>query len=104
MWELADISDSDYLWVKVVAEIRLNSTGEIREYESEEILSDEEAHPNFFNWAENNYSCDCNRELFFLRAAGESEDGTEDTVCTDGLYSVNLRNPVDGEVYYREFT
>ena len=40
------------------------------------------------------------RELFFERSAG-NEIETEE--CSDGRFSVNLENPVTGEIYYREF-
>ena len=89
-------------WVKVIAHIRKNSTGEVRQYETHEILGEGKDKPNNFNWAENNYSCDCNREIFFERAIGkEIED--EDNDCGHGGFSVNLQNPVTGEFYYKEF-
>lgn len=87
-------------WVRCVAHIRKNATGEVRRYETDEILEDGETHPSVFNWEENNFSCDCNRELFFERSAG-NEIETEE--CSDGRFSVNLENPVTGEIYYREF-
>lgn len=34
-----------------------------------------------YMWTSGNYSCDCNRELLFLRAAGEPEP--ENTACGD---------------------
>ena len=87
-------------WVRCVARIRKNATGEVRRYETDEILEDGETHPSVFKWEENNFSCDCNRELFFERSAG-NEIETEE--CSDGRFSVNLENPVTGEIYYREF-
>lgn len=87
--------------VEVVAEIRLNSTGEVRRYTCNEILMEDEAEPSVFNWAENNYSCDCNREVFFQRAGGDDRD--EDVECTHGRYAVRLVNPVTGKAYYEEF-
>lgn len=41
---------------------------------------------NEFWWKEGNASCDCNRELFFLRARGEEEP--EETECGGDKYSV----------------
>lgn len=91
-------------WVEVIAEIRHNETGEIRRYTASEILGDGEAHPSVFNWAENNYSCDCNRELFFGYAIGQSmEEIDRDDACSEGRYSVRLINPVDNQAYYAEF-
>lgn len=93
----------DYIWVKCIAEIRNNETGEVREYETDEILENGSKHPNIFNWEENNYSCDCNRLLFFNRAKGEEKDEDWDVECSDGKFSVNLKNKKDGKVYYREY-
>lgn len=90
-------------WVRCVAEIRNNDTGEVREYETDEILEDGEEHPNVFNWAENNFACDCNRLLFFSRANGEECDEDWEQECSSGKFSVNLKNKKDGMVYYREF-
>lgn len=87
-------------WVEVIAEIRNNETGTVNKYIANEIFSYGEPYPNTFNWAENNFSCDCNRHLFFHRAIGEeSEDLPE---CTEGDYSVRLINPINGQSYYDE--
>ena len=85
--------------VKVVAHIRKNSTGEIRRCETEEVLEHNADKPTVFNWKENNYSCDCNRELFFERAVGKEID---DDTCSHGRFSVNLENPITGEFYEGE--
>lgn len=87
-------------WVKVLVRIRNNATGEIREHFTHEILKVNEEFPSDFNWAENNYSCDCNRYLFFQRAKNDEESA--DIKCSDGKYSVQLINPVTGTVYYDE--
>ena len=96
------------IWVECIAEIRKNDTGEIREYETHEILTIGDEHPSVFNWEESNYSCDCNRLLFFNRARDEEKDEDwdvecTDVECTDGKFSVNLKNKKDGKVYYREY-
>jgi hypothetical protein len=88
-------------WVSVIAEIRENATGEVREHRSDEILDDGEETPNTYMWEEGNYSCDCNRRLFFERANGEDED--IDSQCTGGKFSVRLRNAKTGKIYYDEF-
>lgn len=59
--------------------IRKNSTGEVR------------VHRNKFDWCEfqwsgGNYACDCNRHLFFNRAAGVEPD--EDMTCGEVEYSI----------------
>lgn len=87
--------------VKAIAEVRDNATGVVREYECEEILGDGESEPCTFIWKDGNYSCDCNRSLFFARAAGDAEDF--DKECSDGKYSVRVRNKKSGRVFYSEF-
>jgi hypothetical protein len=91
------------IWVECIAEIRNNETGEIREYETHEILEIGDEHPSVFNWEENNYSCDCNRRLFFKRANNEETNDDWNVECSDGKFSVNLKNKKDGKVYYREY-
>lgn len=91
------------MWVKCIAEIRKNDTGEIREYETDKILKIGSEHPNIFNWEENNFSCDCNRLLFFKSAGNEEDEEDWDVDCTHGKFSVNLKNKKDGKVYYREY-
>lgn len=39
-----------------------------------------------FQWMENNYSCDCNRHLFFQRASSEDDSG--DKTCGETAYRV----------------
>lgn len=89
--------------VECVAVIRNNETNEIREYEIHELLENGNVAPSVFNWEENNYSCDCNRHLFFKRANDEETPQDFDMECTNGKYSVNLKNKKDDKVYYREF-
>lgn len=49
-----------------------------------------------FQWGENNYSCDCNRALFFARAAGEPDPEID---CSEGLYVVErITDAETGEV------
>jgi hypothetical protein len=52
-----------------------------------------------FLWGpDGNYGCDCNRRLFFARAAGEEEEhhGT----CSEGAFSVRIT--VDGVQVYAD--
>jgi hypothetical protein len=96
--------DAENWWVIVIAEIRDNATGKIREYECEDILGAGEPQPRCFMWEEGNYSCDCNRKSFFQRAAAEDQDDKEQRPCGDGGYAVRLRNKLTGRVYYDEFS
>lgn len=111
-WKVIENSDQerpgyafrDYLAIEVIVEILHNQSGIIHQYIFSEMMQVGENHPSIFNWKENNYSCDCNRHLFFHRAIGqEPEDDDEDDECTDYKYSVRLINPVDGKAYYDEF-
>jgi len=90
-------------WVRCVAHLRQNATGEVRRYETDAILEDGEEVPSVFNWKENNYSCDCNRALFFGYAVGLKYEDMPERRCTHGQFSANLENPVTGEIFYREF-
>jgi len=90
-------------WVLVTARVRKNDTGEMREYQSETIIDDGEAHPSTYIWEDGNYSCDCNRRLFFGYAAGEGGMDEIDHPCGEGAFSVQLVNPVTGTVFYDEF-
>lgn len=103
-WIIVDVpthpmKDAD--WVKTIVTIRRNRDGVVREFEETQIKHHDEDAPSGFIWEEGNYSCDCNRALFFARAGGESDDF--DAECGEGAYSVNVRNPVDGLTYYKEF-
>jgi hypothetical protein len=91
-------------WVRIIARIRNNATGEVREYNgSNAILDDGQAEPSEWIWSGGNYSCDCNRRLFFGYAAGEKPGDIDDDNCGDGKFSVQVLNPVDGRAYYYEF-
>lgn len=87
-------------WVAVEVDIRDNATGVVRTYQTEDIIEPGEDEPSDFAWSEGGYGCDCNRRLFFARAAREPEDW--DGPCSDGLYSVRVRNPVTGRAFYDE--
>ncbi len=61
--------------------IRDTTTGESREcsYEAADVDRCD------FYWLEGNMACDCNRRLYFERAAG-NEPGDGDLPCGDGRY------------------
>jgi hypothetical protein len=89
--------------VDVIAMLRDNATGEVVEYSTEEWMESGEETPSVFNWEMNNYSCDCNRRIFFRDVKGVECPNREDIPCSDGLFSVNLKNALTGEIYYKEF-
>lgn len=51
-------------------------------------------------WSEGNYSCDCNRALFFARAGNEPDAESWDPPCGEGRYAVRIE--VDGRTVYQD--
>lgn len=90
-------------YVKIIAEIRNNLTGEVVEFENEGILKNDEEFPSIFIWKEGNFACDCNRRIFFKTAKNELTDDIFDMECSDGEFSVNLKNKLNNYIYYKEF-
>ena len=74
--------------------LRNNRTGETRWYDDEMDWSD----GSEFLWTEGNYGCDCNRHLFFERAAGIGDDEGEDVDCGEVLYTAVEAVLATGEV------
>ena len=77
--------------IKVKITIRKNATGEIRTFEDNMSVWLDDGIPNCFMWDEGNYSCDCNRFLFFERAGGLEPDWDEGP-CGHDAYSVNIES------------
>lgn len=77
--------------------IRKNETGEIR-IRKDWLFLDANGLPNLFIWQEGNYSCDCNRALFFARANDEDEDCFD---CGESEYSIKIM--LGDECIYSEF-
>jgi hypothetical protein len=85
-----------------IAEIKITDkvTGETRSINiAEEFgpLAELEEHdwPPYI-WVDGNYSCDCNRQLFFMRAGEEEEP--ENNPCGNSRYSVQIAND-SGEIH-----
>lgn len=83
-------------WMPVLIEIRDNATGEIREIEHKISISPEGI-PDPYLWVDGNYSCDCNRIIFFN--AGQY---IEDIPCSDGKFSIRIRDKETGIIYVDE--
>lgn len=83
--------------------IRKNATGEVRQHVDDCPVNDgaNSIGLNVFQWVENNYSCDCNRCLFFCRAAGEEEPHEVD--CGDAAYDLIKVTGSDGSDHSAEF-
>ena len=77
--------------MKIDVHIRKNETGEERVYcDDTEWLDRGECTAEAgvcWMYEEGNYSCDCNRELFFERARGNDPD-LDDVRCSDGRFTV----------------
>lgn len=70
-------------------EITQESTGEVRQYERAEDW-------DWFRWqlwSTGNFSCDCNRELEFIRMGGSepTDEDFEKDACGEGAYAVRVK-------------
>jgi hypothetical protein len=81
--------------MSVTVFIRREDTKEVRKY------VDEYPWQGDYMWADGNYSCDCNRYLFFERAAGNCPewDGGE---CGDELFALRIEDESGKELYRDE--
>lgn len=53
-----------------------------------------------FIWTDGNYSCDCNRHIFFYKDGLKTND-YEDVECGDKLYKVNfIKNLETGKIIF----
>ena len=74
--------------------IRNNETNEIREYVHPQQWYDQCA----YMWEDGNYSCDCNRALFFERAIGADESEAWESRCGSGKFTILKVVLEDGEI------
>lgn len=92
-------------WFPADVYITDTKTGEPRVYRTWETRPDAEGLGGVeFSWSEHNNACDCNRALFFARAADEDEAEVEVEVkCGDGRYRVDRIVDVErNEIVYTE--
>lgn len=90
-------------------EILNTATGETRTIPEDHVWSqprvagdDDQAHGVEYWWTEGNGSCDCNRELEFMRAGGLDPE-TDETEChAENAYLIRLA--IDGAVVVDEIT
>ena len=92
------------LWGEVIAKIRNNKTGEIRDYHTDYYLGDKKEPFEFSDywWSEGNASCDCNRGLFFGYSIGKDYDEIPHE-CGEGGFSVQIISKKNGKILYDEF-
>jgi hypothetical protein len=84
------------IWVRIIVEITDTVTGEKRCFANHDALWDEDNNwPHLWIWEGGNFSCDCNRGLFFH----EHED--IDYPCGEERFVVNLYDSY-GDVFYKE--
>lgn len=50
-------------------------------------------------WSEGNYSCDCNRGMFFAQAAGEPDP---DMICGESRYAVKILSEDGSAILYED--
>ena len=81
-------------------QIRKNDTGETFVYEDDVLWDEEKDCLSVFIWTDGNFSCDCNRKIFFDNIGYQDQD---DAPCGEGAYSVNIIDPVTGKFLYKEF-
>lgn len=79
----------------LIVHIRRNADGEVRQYVDKYPWDS----GSEYMWADGNYSCDCNRYLFFMRAAGEDEGKLIDDRCGDDGYSVRITDEAGNLLY-----
>ena len=89
---------SKYIDITAIAHIKNVETDEIRKCPTQ--IWKQHGYIDPYMWAEGNYGCDCNRQLFFERANGAIPEW-DDFSCGNERYKVNLE--VDKEIVYREF-
>lgn len=92
-----------YRWFPADVYLLDTTTGERRVYESWQIEPDADGYGGCeFMFKEGNYSCDCNRELFFKRAGGEDPD-VGSVECGERRYRVEkIVNVETKMVVYQE--
>lgn len=72
--------------VEIDVHIRCAATGEVRVYHDTGLVDIEGDRFSDYIWEEGNFSCDCNRRIFFRRAGNEDEGGMH--TCGQDAYVV----------------
>jgi hypothetical protein len=76
----------------------------IRKEATKEVRTYTDPHPweagSDYLWSDGNYGCDCNRHLFFERAAGHEPN--EDCECGEEAYMLRIEDDSGKELYRDE--
>jgi hypothetical protein len=81
--------------------LRKNETGEVRVFKC--VDDDQFKDAIVFSWTENNFSCDCNRSLFWSDYSDEDENEDDEYPCGDTKFTLlKLYLPELGETLYEE--
>lgn len=80
-------------------EILDTTTGEKCKFHDDDTVDDEFV--VLYLWEEGNYSCDCNRALFFAKALRMPQGALNDVPCGTSRFLVRISR--EGDVLYDEF-
>jgi len=86
-------------YLRVQISITRVSDGKNVTYWDDEGLYQEGDYDGVFIWEDGNFSCDCNRSLFFHRALGLPE---EDCSCGYEAFRVDFIKDETGKIWYQE--
>lgn len=93
--------DPEGVWCAI--EIFDRATGETAAFEDCGSIWNDEGYIRDFMWAEGNYACDCNRQLFFERALGRRDPFDNEAVkCGEGRYLARATRLDNGEIIFDE--
>lgn len=87
-------------YLKVQISITRISDGKNVTYWDDEGLYQDEDYDGTFIWEDGNFSCDCNRSIFFHKALGGLEE--IETVCGDTQFKVDFIKDETGKIWYQE--
>lgn len=99
-WKIlqTDLWNNETLEVEIIAEILDVETNKIVEYITKGYMQEYDEHPGIYIWEDGNFSCDCNRGLFYT-------NHEVDFKCNENenRFKVNLKNVIDNKYFYKEF-
>lgn len=94
----SDLWNNKTIKVEIMAEILDLKENKIVEYITEGYMQEEDEHPGIYSWEEGNFSCDCNRCLFYTNHKVDFDCNEN-----ENRFKVNLKNVIDNKYFYKEF-